>query len=496
MCSAPVSTWKYSESHFLTFSTRLHDFFCCVKENDRLLQAELSDLTFNGPSTTYCDEEAALISTICESTRALNEPIDIPNYIGYSPGNAEECDIHVNAIAFTQAIIDYETECDFQSSIGSISALTSANVQLDSPFIDEEDHLDTGMNLYPANIATTIGKQKGFTTEHLSKVFHIDKETADRTLNCTTQLKKCETEGNLLRHFSTNDRMLRYKRINTHFFTNTFKAKKGYESKRGYSYVQLFVSDKGFIFVVFMKKRSKFPLALKTFAKEVGVPTSLIMDPAGEQTSNAVKKFAKECSMTLKVLEESTQWANLAERYIGLLKAGVKNDMHHSNCPIVLWLWDYCIERRVRVHNVTARDSLALDNQNPTTVTTGDVADISNLGRYDFYEPIYYWENKHQFPMPTLRIGRALGPTKYEGNEMAQYVLDANGRVLLPRRLTKPIPPEHLRTDNLKERLKIFDACIKKKLGDSMNKSNVKIDNDWTTYEDDETEPRTIMVFN
>ena len=136
--------------------------------------------------------------------------------------------------------------------------------------------------------------------------------------------------------------MLRYKRINTHFFTDTFKAKKGYESKRGYGYVQLFVSDKGFIFVVFMKKRSEFPLALKAFAKEVGVPTSLIMDPAGEQTSNAVKKFAKECFMTLKILEESTQWANLAERYIGLLKAGVKNGMHHSNCPIVLW--DYCIE--------------------------------------------------------------------------------------------------------------------------------------------------------
>ena len=92
-----------------------------AKENDRLLQAELSDLTFNGPSTTYCDEEAALISTICESTLAINKFIETPNHIGYSPGNAEECDIHVKAIAFTQAIIDYETECDFQSSIGNIS---------------------------------------------------------------------------------------------------------------------------------------------------------------------------------------------------------------------------------------------------------------------------------------------------------------------------------------------------------------------------------------
>ena len=27
----PVSTWKNSESHFLTFSTRLQEIFCCAK---------------------------------------------------------------------------------------------------------------------------------------------------------------------------------------------------------------------------------------------------------------------------------------------------------------------------------------------------------------------------------------------------------------------------------------------------------------------------------
>ena len=90
------------------------------------------------------------------------------------------------------------------------------------------------------------------------------------------------------------------------------------KSLQGYQYCQLFVSDKGFIFVVFMGKKSEFPLALKAFAKEIGVPSSLIMDPSGEQTSNAVKQFAQECSMKLKLLEESTQWADLVERYIGM----------------------------------------------------------------------------------------------------------------------------------------------------------------------------------
>ena len=32
--------------------------------------------------------------------------------------------------------------------------------------------------------------------------------------------------------------------------------------------------------------------------------------------------------MKLKLLEESTQWANLAERYIGILKSAVCKDMY------------------------------------------------------------------------------------------------------------------------------------------------------------------------
>ena len=34
MCSAPVSTWKYSDLKTLSFSTRLHEIFSCVRQSE------------------------------------------------------------------------------------------------------------------------------------------------------------------------------------------------------------------------------------------------------------------------------------------------------------------------------------------------------------------------------------------------------------------------------------------------------------------------------
>ena len=88
-----------------------------------------------------------------------------------------------------------------------------------------------------------------------------------------------------------------------------------------------------------MKSRKEFPLALKEFAQEIGVPTKLILDPIGEHGSGEVRKFAKECAMAIQLLEESTQWADLAEKYIGILKAAVLKDLHDSFCPMKLWCY-------------------------------------------------------------------------------------------------------------------------------------------------------------
>ena len=52
---------------------------------------------------------------------------------------------------------------------------------------------------------------------------------------------------------------------------------------------------------------TEFPLALKLFAKEVGVPEHLIADPACAQKSREVVDFCLKIGNTLCLLEESTQ---------------------------------------------------------------------------------------------------------------------------------------------------------------------------------------------
>ena len=184
----------------------------------------------------------------------------------------------------------------------------------------------------------------------MKKIWSITDAQAQGVVEQTTQLNRQSADGSLARQFSTNDRMLRYRRIQSYFFTDTMFVTKAAKSTRGNICLQLFVSDKGFVAVYPMESKSDFPDALHLFCKEVGVPISLVVDPSGEQTSRLVRRFCNQVGTTLRILEESTQWANRAELYIGLLKKAIRRDLRESNCPMVLW--DYCAQRRALIHNL------------------------------------------------------------------------------------------------------------------------------------------------
>ena len=70
--------------------------------------------------------------------------------------------------------------------------------------------------------ATHAEKPKGVSPELLKKIWGIDLDTAKRTLATTTQLNRQDEDGKMNRNFGTNDRMLRYCRIKSFFFSDTF----------------------------------------------------------------------------------------------------------------------------------------------------------------------------------------------------------------------------------------------------------------------------------
>jgi hypothetical protein len=337
----------------------------------------------------------------------------------------------------------------------------------------------------------------GVDAAHLSKTWRIDLEAAERTLGVTTQESQRTDDPKLSRNYGTGDRMLRYKKIHEYFFMDTFFAtKKAGKSSRGHSCCQLFVTDKGFVYVVPMKSKSEVLQAVKEFAKEIGAPDAIICDAASEQKSKPLKKFLGEIGTTLRVLEEGTPWANKAELYIGLIKEAVRKDMKDSNCPLTFW--DYCVERRARINNLTAKPMFKLHGGNAHTATTGDDGDISNICKYGWYEWCYFRENKNKFPFNKEVLGRVLGPSKGEGNEMAQWILKANGNVV-PRRSHRPLKTEEVHSEQERMKRNVFDALIVRRWGTSINPPNNEDTEDSDTggdefeeYEDEDEEARVI----
>jgi hypothetical protein len=200
-----------------------------------------------------------------------------------------------------------------------------------------------------------------------------------------------------------------------------------------------------------------------------------------------------EIGTTLRVLEEGTPWANKAELYIGLIKEAVRKDMKDSDCPLAFW--DYCVERRARINTMTAKDMFKLHGSNAHTSLTGNEGDISNLCQFKWYEWCYFRDHKNRFPFNREVLGRVFGPAKGEGNEMAQWILKANGNVV-PRRSSRPLKPEEVHSEQEQEKRKIFDALIERRWGSSINPKYTEPDpedtEEYDEYEDEDEEARVV----
>ena len=135
-------------------------------------------------------------------------------------------------------------------SVGATSTIPPD--EEDDLWIDQPWHVNidiSGLESLVEGLESEIGatakkKVKGVTPERLSKIWSIDIEAAKRTIGLTSQHVKHEASDHLRRRYSTNDRMLRYKRISTHFFMDTFEVTEKAVSQRTVSYTHLTLPTK------------------------------------------------------------------------------------------------------------------------------------------------------------------------------------------------------------------------------------------------------------
>ena len=103
-----------------------------------------------------------------------------------------------------------------------------------------------------------------------------------------------------------------------------------------------------------------------------------------------------------------------------------------------------------------------LHRYTPHTAFTSEEDDISNRFRFKWYDWCYYRDNKSKFPFNKELLGRILGPARGEGDQMSQWMLKPNGRVV-PRRTARPLNDAELCSEFEIRKRKIFDAFIEGK---------------------------------
>ena len=484
---------------FSYFDTRVptdEELYNC---NKYFITPDASD--WNPHCKSFEENERAMMTydgEITDSDRRNSLPMSFLAYEGINTHDISQVNVDVwdntandcissahaiKAVDDSSGVIECEEFANALSLRGEISkvfgTLGSSDVGNDSMLFDMPTSIDNNdlesvlmkdmsasdVDAINASInAVHADKSSGMSPKLLSKLWCVPENLARGAVDQSTQLCRHNADNTLSRNLSTNDRMLRYRRLQSVFFTDTLFALK-HKSTRGNVCCQVFVSDKGYVAVYPMKSQKEFPMALHWFCKQVGVPDSLVVDGHRSLQSGQVRRFCDQVGTTLRILEAHTPWANRAELYIGILKEAVRKDLRASNAPMVLW--DYAMERRARIHNVLPRPLFQNKGLAPHVATFGVPGDISNICNFGWYEWIYF-RDESSFPANKEKLGRILGPLPNEGNEMAQAILNSSGKVITRRSLRRLTVTER-HSDSERSKRRTFDESIKEKLGDSVS---------------------------
>ena len=127
---------------------------------------------------------------------------------------------------------------------------------------------------------------------------------------------------------------------------------------------------------------------MNQFEKYIGVPDSINCDSSVEYNSRALCNFCNEIGTTLQLLGGGITWPNRAELYIKCIKEAVKKDT--KDYKFILVFWDFCVERRASINNLTAQNIFQLHCSNVYTLLKVEEGYTSNLCQYKWYNWWYF----------------------------------------------------------------------------------------------------------
>ena len=310
------------------------------------------------------------------------------------------------------------------------------------------------------------------TPERISQIFGCGTETAKDTIRVTTQLGVRSAVHPLRRRYRTDLLSLRYKRLQTTFYTDTMLYK---TKSLGQNVCAQVFTDGTYVTAYPLKSKSEAGQALKLFAEDVGIPNELTSDNAKEMTGGDTEfvKTARRLNIKLKTIEPHTARQNKAERVIGELRRRCK-DIHRRK-GVKQRLWDYTLVWCTEIMSRTYNRKLG---RTGIEHITGETPDISEWADFGFYDRVWYWDAPGMDDNP--KPGRWLGVSHRVGSALCYYIITATGKVI-SRTSVQHATDIELQTDAVKQRFQALDQS----LSDVINDDNFQIQQPNMLYEED-----------
>ena len=333
-------------------------------------------------------------------------------------------------------------------------------------------------------------KSNGITAEKLAKNWAIPLERAKRTVKVTTQRGIRSRPDILTRRFRTNDRMLRYNRLNTNMFTDTLES--GTLSKRQNKYAQVFCVPPHWTKAYAMPKKSDAHHTLSRLLHDVGAPETMVMDGSKEQTQGEFRLKLRDAGVHVHQTEPYSPWSDRAELAIRELKRKCRRLMMATRSP--KRLWDDCLELTADIMSHTVHENYDLEGETPQARLMGNIPDISILGEFAWYQWVKWLDELAQYPDDREKYGRYLGPSRDIGSLMTAKILNVTGQTL-PRSTFRALTQEEIDSEKEKEKRKEFDRKIEELLGPAFDVNDIPEDAtpEYDRYEDDENEAIPIV---
>ena len=150
-----------------------------------------------------------------------------------------------------------------------------------------------------------------------------------------------------------------------------------------------------------------------------------------------------------------------AETEIREIKTKWKTWMRSNQVPARLW--DYGLVYIAEIQSILAR---GVDKRPGLEKLTGETIDISEWLDFDFYDRVWYWDQKKMdMTEEQAKIGRWLGIAHRVGSDMSYWILTESGKVIA-RSTVQNITTTDIATDEMKNRVATFDANLLTRLDD------------------------------